>query len=141
MLPEGLGGTQDGPDNTQGDNNDGTQKDEPNDTTGEAVNPALEAIECGISKTFLTVGEKATIKTEFTPSNPSNTILNYSSSNEKIASVDKGGVITALSRGTAIITVTSDFNESIKDTIEITVKNRDAMDLGTSNIQTLGSRG
>ena len=141
ILPEGLGGTQDGPDNTQGDNNDGTQKDEPNDTTGEAVNPALEAIECGISKTLLTVGEKATIKTEFTPSNPSNTILNYSSSNEKIASVDKGGVITALSRGTAIITVTSDFNESIKDTIEITVKNRDAMDLSTSNIQTLGSRG
>ena len=105
------------------------------------ISTKLESIDCRIPETTLIVGDKATITTEFTPENPSNTIVNYSSSNNSVATVDKNGIITARGRGVATITVISEFNESIRDTIEVTVKNRDAMDLGINNIETLKTIG
>lgn len=101
----------------------------------------LQSIECSIPESTLTVGEKTNITTSYFPENPSNTLVKYSSSNSKVASVNQKGEITALSRGEATITITSEFDESIKDTVTVKVKNKDAMDLGKTKIETFGTFG
>ncbi len=101
----------------------------------------LQSIECSIPESTLTVGEKTNITTSYFPENPSNTLVKYASSNSKVASVNQKGEITALSRGEATITITSEFDESIKDTVTVKVKNKDAMDLGKTEIETFGTFG
>ena len=52
-------------------------------------------------------GETAQVKVEITPSYADNKNLTWKSSDEKVATVDKDGKITAVGNGTATITVTS----------------------------------
>lgn len=56
----------------------------------------------------MTVGETQTLTATVYPSNATNKAMSWSSSNSSIASVSSSGVITALSDGTATITVTTD---------------------------------
>ena len=97
---------------------------------------SLESIDSSISKTQIYVGEKINISTTFIPSTASNKLLSYESSNPSVATVDDKGGIIGVGKGTATITVTSEANPSISDTVEITVINRDTMDLGQSEITT-----
>ena len=101
----------------------------------------LQSIECSVPESTLTVGDKTSINTTYFPENPSNTLVKYVSDNPKVASVNQKGEITALTRGTAVITVISEYNESIRDTVKITVRNQDAMDLGKTEINTFGTSG
>ncbi len=53
----------------------------------------------------LTVGKTKQIKAKVTPAKATGVMPTYSSSNKKVATIDKAGVITAHKKGTAIITV------------------------------------
>lgn len=87
----------------------------------------LQDIDASISKDVLTLGgeageDTAQITTTFLPANPSNTILYYKSSDESVVTVSAAGVVRAVGRGAATITVTSAANENIKDTIDVVVE-------------------
>lgn len=102
---------------------------------------SLESIDSSVSKTQIYVGEKVNIFTNFVPSTASNKLVDYVSSNPAVATVDDKGGIVGVGKGTAIITVSSEADPSIKDTIQITVINRDTMDLGQSEISTSANSG
>ena len=101
----------------------------------------LQAIDSTVPKNELTVGEKIAITTTFLPENPSDTILHYVSSNSSVATVSSKGEIHALRKGTATITVISNADENITDTITIAVKNTDEMDLGITEITSFYGKG
>lgn len=101
----------------------------------------LQAIESTITNSELLVGETAKINTTFLPENPSNTLLEYVSSNPAVVQVTPNGVVRALSKGTATITVTSEFDRSISDTVTVTVSNKDEMDLGTGSMSSFFGKG
>lgn len=101
----------------------------------------LQAIDASVSKNELLVGETVEITTAFLPENPSNTIVNYVSSNPKVASVSANGVISALSKGVATISVISEEDPNVLDTVTVVVKNKDAMDLGITDTTVFYGRG
>ncbi len=92
----------------------------------------LQAIESIITKADLYVGDTAAIITTFLPENPSNTLLEYVSSNPDVVQVNSNGVVFARSKGTATITVISEFDKSITDTVTVTVSNKGDIDMGVS---------
>ena len=102
------------------------------------VSTKLESVDASIDKTELLLGEAgqntAKITTSYYPKNPSNTLVNYVSSNNNVATVDEYGTVTAKGPGTATITVISEFNESIKDSVTVTVRLKDPMGLGVSDV-------
>ena len=92
----------------------------------------LKGIESTITNSELYVGENAAILTTFLPENPSNTLLEYVSSDPNVVYVNNNGVVFARSRGTATITIISEYDRGITDTVTVTVSNRDVFDLGVS---------
>ena len=74
------------------------------------------------TKATLVKGQKLTLKPTISPSKATNKKLTWSSSNKKVAKVDAKGVVTAIGKGTATITVkTKDGGK--KATCKITVNN------------------
>jgi putative aldouronate transport system substrate-binding protein len=73
------------------------------------------------SKITLKVGGTYSLKVIFTPTNTTQKLLSYSTSNQKIAKVDKTGKITAVSPGTIAITVTSLANKALSARFNVTV--------------------
>ncbi len=72
------------------------------------TNPVkVKSIKLDKTKISIKKEKTYTIKVKFTPKNATNKGLSYSSSNKKVASVDKNGKIKALKKGSAIITVTA----------------------------------
>lgn len=70
------------------------------------VNPSLITIENGESLK-LELGEKRYLVKKIVPSNATNQKVSWTSSNTKIVSVNSNGLISAKSRGTAVVTVTT----------------------------------
>ena len=66
---------------------------------------------------------KLAIKTE--PENMPNSVLVWSSSNERVATVDKEGIVTGVAKGSAKITATAADNKKIKASITVKVDNYD----------------
>ena len=95
----------------------------------------LKGIESTITSSEIYVGHNAAILTTFLPENPSNTLLEYVSSDPDVAEVNSNGVVFGRKKGTATITIISQYDRSITDTITITVSNMDEMDLGISGGQ------
>lgn len=96
----------------------------------------LQSIDATISKDVLVLGGKdgadtATITTTFFPENPSNTTLHYESSDKGVVTVSAAGVVRAVGRGAATITVTSDVNASITDFIDVVVEMEGTMAAAT----------
>ena len=102
---------------------------------------SLESISSTVSKTQIYVGEKVNISTSFVPTTASNKLLNYTSSNPAVATVDDKGGIIGVGKGVVTITVSSELDPTIKDTVTVEVINRDTMDLGQSEIATSASSG
>ena len=96
----------------------------------------VQEIECEATKTQLMVGETSVISTIFNPSNVKNKILNYESSNSNIAQVNEKGIIKGIGKGSAVITISSEDNPKVKDTIEVEVYNENIMDLAQSEVYT-----
>lgn len=72
--------------------------------------------------TLTAVGETVTLTPQITPSNASNKSVAYSSSNEGVATVSDTGVVTAVSNGTAVITVTTvDGNKTATCTVTVNI--------------------
>lgn len=80
--------------------------------TGLALNPAAKT---------LTVGGSATLTAVYTPSNTTQRGVTWVSSAPGVATVSNG-VVTAVSEGTAVITVTSTVNPSLTATCAVTVE-------------------
>ncbi len=71
----------------------------------------------------LTVGTTATISVTIKPDNATNQNVKWTSSDESVATVDQNGKVTAVSAGTATITVTTnDGNHSATCTVTVTKK-------------------
>jgi len=83
-------------------------------------------------KVSLLKGENETLELTIIPTEAMNKNVTWESSNENVAIVDENGKITAVSRGTATITVISEDGEK-KDTCEVTVK-EPKITLGDKNI-------
>ena len=93
----------------------------------------LKSIECSVENDSLIIGNETQILTEFFPKTANNKALKYSSNDEDVATVSTSGLITAVGKGSALITVTSLANENISDTIEIIVSTEDILDITPKN--------
>ena len=96
----------------------------------------LQSIDATISKDVLVLGGKdgadtATITTTFFPELPSNTTLHYEPDDKNVVTVSAAGVVRAVGRGSTTITVTSDANENIMDTIDVIVEMEGTMAAAT----------
>ena len=75
------------------------------------------------TKAKLKVGKTLQLKVKkFTPASPLNTKVKWTTSNKKVATVDKNGKVKAKKAGTAVITCTSQDNKKVKAKCTITVK-------------------
>ena len=101
----------------------------------------VQQIECAITQSDLKVGDRAEISTTFSPNDVANKILQYTSSDRSVATVDDKGVVRAIGKGTAIIKVVADGNPNAFDTIVVNVTNQHAMDLAQTEIYTLSTEG
>ncbi len=74
--------------------------------------------------TAYTEGRQHTVQLQATvlPANAEDPSLTWTSSNTAVATVSSSGLVTGVSQGTAVITATSNFDNSIKATATVTVK-------------------
>lgn len=70
---------------------------------------------------YIPIGENFKINAYIEPANANNTKINFKSGNEKIATIDENGVITAQKEGETIIYAISEENENIKAKCKITI--------------------
>ncbi|MBQ7117731.1 MAG: Ig-like domain-containing protein, partial [Clostridia bacterium] len=77
----------------------------------------------GTQQTVYT-GKSVTLKLSFTPSDTDFKTVKWSSSNEKVATVDSKGIVKGTGKGTAVITAVSTFDGKIKATYTVTVKKK-----------------
>lgn len=87
----------------------------------EGTNP-ITGIEVDKSNIRMTVNSTSQITATITPDEAQNKKIIWESNNEEIATVDENGLVTAVGKGKAIITVYSDENQEIKQTINIIVQ-------------------
>ncbi len=73
----------------------------------------------------LEIGDEDKITATVTPDDATDKGVTYESSDETVVKVDENGNIEAVGEGTATITVTSEYDESIKETVTVTVKKPD----------------
>lgn len=87
----------------------------------EANKPVLGLV-VDIESVKMQVGETKKIQVTITPEDANNQKLIWYSDNEEVATVNEEGMITSIANGTAIITVISDENSTIKATINVKVQ-------------------
>lgn len=89
-------------------------------------------------KTLTKAGETLQLTATVTPENAANKNLHWTSSDPKVATVDENGLVTAVSNGTAVITVTTEdgsYTATCKITVNIPAKPADTKpaDKNTTN--------
>lgn len=67
------------------------------------------------------LGKTLTLTPTFTPTNATNKVVTWTSSDKSVATVDNAGKVTPVKVGQTVITVTSSENSSIKATCTVTV--------------------
>lgn len=70
------------------------------------------------------VGEKQQLTVSYTPNEPTNKLVTWSSDNPSVATVSATGLVTMVGAGTATITVTSVADGAITKTANVTVQNK-----------------
>ena len=78
-----------------------------------------DSIKLDVEEKELEIGESFTISATISPENVDNKTLSFSSSDEKVATVDETGKVTAVAAGTAVITVK---NGDVEATCTVVVK-------------------
>lgn len=96
----------------------------------------LVSISSSLPSHTLTVGQTSSIITEFNPQTARDKILTYSSSNPNVLAVNDNGVVTAMGKGSATITISSLSNAEIFDTIEVVVNAENLLSVSPSTITT-----
>ena len=89
------------------------------ESTSEKI--AVSDITLSASTLSMTKGETQTITATVLPENATDKSLTFASDNEAVASVTESGVVTALSKGSATITVASVSDPAISKTVAVTV--------------------
>lgn len=101
----------------------------------------VESITLDSNEGKLTVGNSHTIKATVAPEEvAAETTIEWSSSDEKVATVDSNGKVTAVASGNAVITATSESNEDVKANYDVTVTDK-ATSSSSSNKGTTSSKG
>lgn len=85
------------------------------------VRDPVKALALDKSEATMTVGDKLTLLKTFTPANPYNQAVKWSTSNGSVATVDEKGVVTATGGGIVVIKCTSD-DGGYQATCIVTVK-------------------
>lgn len=85
-------------------------------------------------KVTLTAGSSKAIKAKVLPKKASVKKLQYKTSNKKIATVSKKGVITAKKQGKAVITIASTDGNNKKAKVNVTVKAKTAANVDVTGI-------
>ena len=93
------------------------------DITVEERSDVIPVINITLNETNKTInkGDSYQLTATFNPTNATNKIVNWSSSDPEVATVDVEGNVRAVGGGTATITATSAENAEIKATCEVTV--------------------
>lgn len=85
------------------------------------VTTKVEQIVLNKTEGVLTVGNSVTVTATVTPDNATNTTVNWTSSDEKVATVDSNGKVTAVAAGNATITATSESDGDVSADYALTV--------------------
>lgn len=88
------------------------------------VKPAVAAIKLSKTEANIAVGKTLTLKATITPKG-AETSVSYSSSNPTVAQVSEKGVVTAVAKGIATITVTAKDSSGVKATCHLTIDPRE----------------
>ena len=88
----------------------------------------------------LPVGNSVTVTATVTPDNATNTTINWTSSDEKVATVDSNGEVTAVAAGNATIKATSESDGDVSADYALTV-NKAAAKPATNYSGTTSSAG
>lgn len=85
------------------------------------VTTKVEQITLDSNEGVLTVGNSVTITATVTPDNATNATVNWTSSDEKVATVDSNGKVTAVAAGNATIKATSESDGDVSADYALTV--------------------
>lgn len=85
------------------------------------VTTKVEQIALSKAEGVLTVGNSVTVTATVTPDNATNTTINWTSSDEKVATVDSNGKVTAVAAGNATIKATSESDGDVSADYALTV--------------------
>ena len=85
------------------------------------VTTKVEQITLNKTEGVLTVGNSVTVTATITPDNATNTTINWTSSDEKVATVDSNGKVTAVAAGNATIKATSESDGDVSADYALTV--------------------
>ena len=104
------------------------------------VTTKVEQIALSKTEGVLTVGNSVTITATVTPDNATNATVNWTSSDEKVATVDSSGKVTAVAAGNATIKATSESDGDVSADYALTV-NKAAAKPATNYSGTTSSAG
>lgn len=104
------------------------------------VTTKVEQITLNKTEGVLTVGNSVTITATVTPDNATNATVNWTSSDEKVATVDSNGKVTAVAAGNATIKATSESDGDVSADYALTV-NKAAAKPATNYSGTTSSAG
>ena len=104
------------------------------------VTTKVEQITLNKTEGVLTVGNSVTVTATVTPDNATNTTINWTSSDEKVATVDSNGKVTAVAAGNATIKATSESDGDVSADYALTV-NKAAAKPATNHSGTGSSAG
>lgn len=85
------------------------------------VTTKVEQITLNKTEGTLTVGNSVTVTATVTPDNATNATVNWTSSDEKVATVDSNGKVTAVAAGNATIKATSESDGDVSADYALTV--------------------
>lgn len=108
-------------DTTDTDSSFGVVPDGLSAETKVTVTTKVEQITLNKTEGTLTVGNSVTVTATVTPDNATNATVNWTSSDEKVATVDSNGKVTAVAAGNATITATSESDGDVSADYALTV--------------------
>lgn len=108
-------------DTTDTDSSFGVVPDGLSAETKVTVTTKVEQITLNKTEGTLTVGNSVTVTATVTPDNATNATVNWTSSDETVATVDSNGKVTAVAAGSATITATSESDGDVSADYALTV--------------------
>ena len=108
-------------DTTDTDSSFGVVPDGLSAETKVTVTTKVEQITLNKTEGTLTVGNSVTVTATVTPDNATNATVNWTSSDEKVATVDSNGKVTAVAAGNATIKATSESDGDVSADYALTV--------------------
>lgn len=113
-------------DTTDADSSFGVVPDGLSAETKVTVTTKVEQITLNKTEGVLTVGNSVTVTATVTPDNATNATVNWTSSDETVATVDSNGKVTAVAAGNATITATSESDGDVSADYALTVQQKKA---------------